>query len=38
MIWTPNPTAGSDEIIADHGFTIENLLTSLGVRLKISPF
>ena len=27
-----------DEIMADRGFTIENLLTPLGVRLNIPPF
>ena len=27
-----------DEIMADHGFTIENLLIPLGVKLNIPPF
>ena len=38
MIWVPKPAAKNDEIMADCGFTIKNLLTPLGVKLNIPPF
>ena len=34
----PSLLQKGDEIMADRGFTIENLLIPLGVKLNIPPF
>ena len=33
-----SPLKSADELVADQGFTIQDVMTPLGVRLNISPF
>jgi len=37
-LWSNLESLTGDELMADRGFTIEDLLTPLGVRLNIPPF
>ena len=37
-MWIPKPAAKGDEIMANRGYTIKDLLILLGVKLNIPPF